>query len=53
MKIDMTKLNKKADIVAAELEEARVASLEVKTLADAIKKINELETRLAALEATP
>lgn len=51
MKIDMTKLNKKADIVAAELEEARVAALEVKTLADAIKKIEELETRLTALEA--
>ena len=53
MKIDMTKLNKKADIVGAELEEARVAALEVVTLADAIKKINELETRLAELEVTP
>jgi|TARA_B110000908_G_C10141539_1_gene397021 hypothetical protein len=53
MKIDMTKLNKKADIVAAEVEEARAAALEVTTLADAIKKINALETRLAALEATP
>jgi hypothetical protein len=53
MKIDMTKLSKRADIVAAEVEEARVAALEVTTLADAIKRINELETRLAALEATP
>ena len=53
MKIDMTKLSKRADIVAAEAEEARVAALEVTTLADAIKRINELETRLAALEATP
>ena len=53
MKIDMTKLNKKVDIVAAEVEEARVAALEVTTLADAIKRINELETRLTALEATP
>ena len=53
MKIDMTKLNKSADIVAAKVEEARVAALEVVTLADAIKKINELEARIAALEATP
>ena len=53
MKIDMTKLNKKADIVAAEVEEARAAALEVTTLADAIKKINELEARLAALGDTP
>ena len=52
MNIDMTKLNKKADIVAAELEEARVAALEVNTLADAIRKIEELEVRLAALEDT-
>jgi hypothetical protein len=51
MKIDMAKLNKSADIIAANVEEARVAALEVNTLADAIKKINELETRLAALEA--
>ena len=53
MKIDMTKLNKKADIIAAKVEEARVVALEVTTLADAIKKIEELEARLAALEATP
>ena len=53
MKIDMTKLNKKADIVAAELEEARVAALKVVTLAEAIKKIDALEARLTALEATP
>ena len=51
MKIDITKINKSADIIAAKVEEARVAALEVNTLADAIKKINELETRLAALEA--
>jgi hypothetical protein len=51
MKIDMAKLNKSADIIAANVEEARVAALEVNTLAGAIKKINELETRLAALEA--
>lgn len=53
MKIDMTKLNKSADIRAAKAEEARVAALEVNTLADAIKKIAALEARLAALEVTP
>jgi len=53
MKIDMTKLNKKADIVAAELEVARAAALEVNTLAGAIKKIAALEARLTALEVTP
>lgn len=53
MKIDMSKLNKKADIVAADLEEARVAALEVTTLAEAVDKIKGLDARLAALEATP
>ena len=52
MKIDMTKLNKSADIIAAKVEEARVAAIEVTTLADAINKIDALEARLAALEAT-
>lgn len=53
MKIDMTKLSKRVDIVAAEVEEARVAALEVVTLAEAIKKIDALEARLTALEAKP
>jgi len=50
MKIDMTKLNKKADIVAAELEEARVAALEAATLAEALAEITALKSRVTALE---
>ena len=38
---------------AAEVEEASAAALEVTTLAEAIELVNALETRLAALEATP
>tara|TARA_R110000787_G_scaffold267299_1_gene373620 strand:- start:1 stop:159 length:159 start_codon:yes stop_codon:yes gene_type:complete len=50
MNIDKSKLRKSADIAKAKADEAKAAKNEP-TVQSLLNKINELEVRLAALEA--